>query len=45
MRIWQPIKWVVALPALAIGVFGFMLMMLGVGCFTVAKYMILMVED
>jgi hypothetical protein len=35
----------VALPALVVGIVGFGLMMLGVACFTVAKYMILMVEN
>jgi len=45
MKIWQPIKWMVALPALVVGIVGFGLMMLGVGCFTVAKYMVLAVEN
>lgn len=45
MRIPRYLKWVVALPAIMLGVVGFGLMMLGVGCFTVAKYMVLMVEN
>jgi hypothetical protein len=45
MKIWQPIKWVVALPALTFGILGLGLAVFGYGCLIVAKYMLLLVED
>ena len=45
MRIWNRLKWIVGLPAFLLGLVGFGLMMLGVGVFSVAKYMFLLIED
>ena len=45
MKIWQPIKWVVALPIITLGILGIGFAAAGFGFLTVAKYLALLIED
>jgi len=45
MKIWQPIKWVVALPALIAFVAGFVLTFMGLALITAGKYLVTLVDD
>jgi len=44
MKILRHFKWVVAVPAIMLALIGFGLMLLGVGLFSMAKYLFTLVE-
>jgi len=45
MKIWQPIKWIIGVPAFLCFMAGFLLTITGLGLVTLGKYLVTLVED